>query len=234
LLGHAGPVIAVVFSPNAKEIAAAGNDGTLRIWDLATSKERLVLDPHSGALASAAFSADGKVVAAAGADHVVRIWDAGSGRLVATLGGHTSPVTGLAFSPDGKQLASASEDRSVRIWDVASLFTSSGNESSRLTPRLVLKGHNGPVSGVAFKADGKLLASAGWDQTLKLWDTGTGKEVLTLKGHSHVVTDVVFLPNGRFLASSSNDGTVRIWDAAASVPGSAQTRLLRLDAPTGD
>jgi WD40 repeat protein len=59
------------------------------------------------------------------------------------------------------------------------------------------------------------LASASWDQTVKVWDAATGQETLTLKGHTGPVDGVAFSPDGRRLASGSEDQTVKIWDAAS-------------------
>ena len=69
------------------------------------------------------------------------------------------------------------------------------------------------VWSVAFSPDGQRLASASWDQTVKIWDSATGKELFALKGHAETVRSVAFSPDGRRLASASNDQTVRIWDS---------------------
>src|SRR5262249_2353559 len=71
----------------------------------------------------------------------------------------------------------------------------------------------GMVCGVAFSADGRRLASASTDRTVKLWDVATGKEALTLRGHLDTVWSVAFSPDGRRLVSASIDQTVRVWDA---------------------
>ena len=79
---------------------------------------------------------------------------------------------------------------------------------------LTLVGHAGSVESVAFSPDGQRLASASGDQTVKIWDSATGKELFALKGHAGWVKSVAFSPDGQRLASASNDQTVKIWDSA--------------------
>lgn len=74
--------------------------------------------------------------------------------------------------------------------------------------------HTSRAYSVAFSPDGKILASASWDGTIKLWDTKSGRELRTLAGHGWGIYKAVFSPDGKRLASASRDGTVKIWEVA--------------------
>lgn len=139
--------------------------------------------------------------------------------------------TAIAYSPDGTILASGGRDNTIRLFDATS-----GKELRRLighTARtyappmdakspfdaLVSATGEGGINSVAFSPDGKVLASGGWDDTLRLWDVESGKQLRKIDAHKAMVGRVMFSPNGKILASRGGlDGTVRLWDPTTGAP----------------
>src|SRR5260370_2717913 len=110
----------------------------------------------------------------------------------------------IAGRHDGCRLASAGSDRMAMIWDMA----------GRMRTR-VLQGHPWFVFGVAWSPDDRLLASSGWDDTVRIWDASTGSIVLPLRDPDRFETffySIAWSPDGKFLASGSYQEGGRVWE----------------------
>ena len=199
------------YSPDGKKYVTLVNPvwydptQTIVVWDSATDRELFVVKPPVG-LDGIVFSPDGKYLAGsswpvndAEKTTFVYLWDAETGIAVhrfADLGEvqHCIP----AFSKDGKLLAAASQ-RQLKVWEVPT-----GAEVHSWQDNL--------MCAVAFRPDGKLVATGHSDGTIGLWDLVEGKKKRTLHGHLAQVQCLKFTPDGKSLVSSGNDGTIRVWN----------------------
>ncbi|WP_432077083.1 hypothetical protein [Streptomyces wuyuanensis] len=244
LTGHTGSVQTVVAFTDASRrvlLASGSDDGTVLIWD--PVRGEAVGDPvtlHEGAVLSITeFGAPGGriLLATGGADGTVRIWDPVRGEAVGeSLTGHDDWVRSVAAfeDADGQTLlATGGGDGTVRVWEpltgkelavggLDKYMTHWDLITDEKTERMEKTGHEGDVySVVAFDGpDGQdrhvLLASAGDDGTVRIWDPATGEETTDpLIGHDGAVFSVAAFKGrgGRtLLASGGEDGTVRIWN----------------------
>jgi len=205
-VSHEGVVNCVAVSPDGKILtSAAANDGLIRFWNAATGEEKGQLDLGCfGPGPPVAYSATGDMLATIFRKHYIRLWDTRTLLPIATLKGHTDQVRSLAFSPDGKYLASVSLDDTVRLWDASRRVLSkqapsaSDEAEDDRPPRLLhqLAGHSKVILAMAFSSDGSLVASAGQDSNVKLWDVATGERIWTFDAET-CIHSVFFTPANR-------------------------------------
>ncbi|MFF8278889.1 trypsin-like peptidase domain-containing protein, partial [Streptomyces lateritius] len=248
LEGHTQGVTAVAYSPDGRILATVGADSTTRLWEAADGKALAILEGHTQALTAVAFHPNGRTLATGGADTTVRLWDMDTRKTRTTLTEHTQPVTSVVYSPNGQTLATA-DDYDVHLRDgdtgkiritpeaTASLlaFSPDSRTLAAVSDRYVglwnpitgrvgstLTGHANGILGLAFSRDGRTLATASRDTTVRLWDASPPDDRTTLTGHDGEVWAVAFSPDGRTLATGGADKTVRLWNTAT---GKTRTTL---------
>jgi WD40 repeat protein len=208
LEGHEKQVRAVAFSPHGDLLATAGDDRSIRIWDVATGKRKQRI-PHDSEVYCIAFSPDGETLAWGGADRSVTLLDLKAANDVkkrTIAAGGQATIARLAFAPDGKTIATVGYRQAAAIlWDVRS-----GRERVALA-----EGHTEFINAVAFSPDSETVATASDDRTARLWNAATGTSKAPLKAHDRPVTCVAFSPDNQRLATGSSDQTIVIWSVAS-------------------
>jgi WD40 repeat protein len=208
LSGHTKSTKAVACHPTQPLAASAGDDQTIRVWNLSSDHPDCIytLSGHIETIWTLAYSLDGQWLASAGQDNVIRLWHPLKNECLQILKGHTSRILSISFSPCSRWLASASEDQTVKLWEVA---------QGRCTHTLIE--HTNRVLAVAFHPSKELMASGDMDCLIKVWSPNTGDCLQTLTGHTGWILSLSYSACGRWLISSSSDRTVKIWDAQEGI-----------------
>lgn len=202
LRAHDGPVYNVAFDPAGTDLASAGGDGIVVVWNYRTG-HRQVLRAASGAgdaFYGIAFSPAGRLLAAGSADGTVTVWNAATGQRLRTLATGGGPVYGVAFNRTGTLLATSTGSGSVVLFNPVT--------GERLR---AIKAGAAPADALAFDPAGGSLAVASTAGAVVLWNPATGRRTGVIPGDSAGVNSVAFSPSGRLLATAGGDGKVDLW-----------------------
>jgi WD40 repeat protein len=254
--GEGGRIHSLAFSPDGTRLASGHADSSVRLWEVMTGKLLHQLTGHDAPVDGLAFSPLGTTLAAGG--RIIRMWDPGSGQcrrqidspgmttwlafisekqlLHGTNGGawlwnvdagaQVRRFPGQAqgaFAPSRKTLVLQNSNRAVQLWQLQD-------------DKPVLNIHLEPGDDgiLAVSGDGRLLASAGPNCTIRLWDLPAGTERPLPPGHQGPVSSVTLTTDGASLISTSRDGQLRRWETAsgkeeiASAPGTVKHHWLAL------
>ncbi len=210
--GHTGAVTRIAFSPEGKTMLTAeiqsfatGYSFTT-LWDVQTGQE---LRRFRGSVF--AYAPDGTTAIIGGEgltdfaekEDAAALWDLRTGQKLQTFAlRDLYSITDVAFAPNGKTVLTVAYGV-VRQWDVAT-----GVPLRSFQPA----GHGQHLADIAISPDSSRLLTGSYDETVRLWDSRTGRELHTLTAHNHNLIMVAFSPDGRQALTSSYDETVRLWD----------------------
>jgi WD40 repeat protein len=200
--GHSNLVASVAVSPDGKTVLSGAQDRTVRMWDLASGQCVGVLPPFGGLVYSVAFSPDGKLFGVGGSNGA-SLWRTETRQQVSHLGGKMSRI---AFSPVGTLVAFGTS----ATWDPKdgqSVFLVDYSTGNQVT--------NFPNGGshATFSRDGKLLAMAGTNDGVRIWDIGSRREVGVLR-KPDTVYGLAFSRDGQSLVAGYSAGDMCVWDVA--------------------
>jgi ribosome assembly protein 4 len=219
LKGHLKPVTCAVWEPYGHRVATGGIDGQVKIWDGRTGRIIMSLSSHTAPVMQVKWSGVTGRLYSAGRDRVIKVWDPETGRHLNDLKGHGHWINTLSLFSDavtrncetkeaylsavraagGERLLTGSDDMTMILWR-------EDKQVARLT------GHQKVVNCAQFSPDGKYIASASFDKSVRVWLASTGQFVCALRGH---VGDVYLLSwsiDSRMIVSCSKDSTLKVWD----------------------
>ena len=201
---HQALVNDVSLTADANLLATATLDGKVNIW----SKDGILqqtLNGHTGEVTDVKFipsnhQKDSYKLISTGVDKTVRIW-----QVFNRYEDQAEGIYSVAVSPiSSDTYAAAGWNGKIKIW----------RNNSDGTQKLVrtLPGHDDTISQIKYSSDGKLIATASWDKTIKLWDGKNGTLVNTIQGHQDTINTITFTPDHKTLISASEDKTIKLWD----------------------
>jgi WD40 repeat protein len=193
----------LAFNRDGAVLAAADEDGVVRVWDVPACTLRFAYNRHAGIPTAVTLTPDGQTAASVGQDNTLRVWDTSDGKERLVLKKDVFPPSGVACSPDGKTLAWGAFN-TVRLWDLATVKQVG-----------VLTGHKSYAVLMTFLPEGKLLVVGDDSGDVKFWDYRARKVIWAFHANKHVAA---VAPNGKTVATI--DYNVHLWD----VPFGQHTR----------
>jgi WD40 repeat protein/serine/threonine protein kinase len=202
--GQGGGIRSLAFSPDDSTLAAGGQNGTIRFWDVSTRKMRNSVQAHQNRVWCLNYSPDGNTLASTSRDGTASIWDVRTGILHPPPSSSCPECMPMAISPDGQTivLRKGVTGEILYEWDL---------QSRKLSEPLV--GHHAKVTAATFSADGQYLATSSDDHTVRIWDAVTGKESTPPIEYPEGVRKIALSPNGNQLAIAHGKA-VSVWDVA--------------------
>ncbi|KAG1673474.1 Notchless 1 [Nymphon striatum] len=246
LIGHRQWITFLSWEPlhrnsECRRLVSSSKDTTLKIWDIVLGQAQFTLGGHTQSVTCVRWGGSGLIYSGS-QDRTIKVWRSEDGALCRTLQGHAHWVNTLTLNTDYairtccegiihyylcnfnvkyknlellicEMLISGSDDFTMYLWQP---------ENDR-KPITRMTGHQQVINDVKFSPDMRLIASASFDKSVKIWDGKTGKYIASLRGHVQAVYNVSWSADSRLLVSGSADSTLKVWDI--------KTKKLNVDLP---
>lgn len=232
--------IHLVNAGESPKLVSGSEDGTVKVWDTKSRLCLMTMSGHRGPVTCVKWGGS-NLIYSASHDKTIKVWDAKNGRCIQTLKAHAHWVNHLALSTDyalrvgaydhtGSKPANQSEESNRALANYEKVAKIGGRLVERLvsasddftmflwepshSPKPIrrMTGHQKLVNHVSFSPDGRYIASASFDNSVKLWDGRTGKFICSLRGHVSAVYQTAWSSDSRLLVSCSKDSTLKVWD----------------------
>jgi WD40 repeat protein/DNA-binding SARP family transcriptional activator len=198
---------AAALSPAGEQAAFGSSDGSLKVLNLDSGRERTLAGRSGGSIDAVSFSHDGRKLATGSEDGTASVWSVRSGALLETFDGHSAAVEGAAFGPDGKTLYTVGDDGTLIAWDVAG-----GRRLGQ--PFQYGSVRAGLSTWSAVSPDGSLFALSPGPNLVTLWRSGTRTALNPeLRGPVGDVHGLAFSRDGKFIAAAGSRNAV-LWDTS--------------------
>ncbi|MEX2717288.1 MAG: WD40 repeat domain-containing protein [Candidatus Sigynarchaeota archaeon] len=236
MVGHEDKIWALAYSPDGLTIASGGADRWLYLWDTFTGERKSVQMPRDSQIRSLAFSPDGSMIAIGSNSVILR--DSRTGTIRGGFSDHYGTVDWLQFSLDGSRLVSSSISETI-IWNIKKravekniqghsiplafkrhptllTFEKKNNvlrywDGQSKTTISVISPPNTELLSFAISPEEKIIAIGALDNSLRLYNSKTGKSWKIMTGHYLPIESLKFSPDGKTIASGSLDNQVKLW-----------------------
>ncbi len=201
--GHFDTVNAAMFLPDPDEIVTGSDDYTARVWNVKSNRGTVFRKPHNELVWAAVFSPDGRSLVTVSEDGTIVRTDADTGQEISRAKEDLA-VLSVVWSPHHDYFVTAGEDLKLALRD---------RKTCGIIKQVSTQ-HTDLIWDLGVSPDGKFIATASSDRTVKIWDTRDWSCVTTLTGHDGELASARFSPDGKLLVTSSDDKTLKLWDTA--------------------